>query len=239
MNISFTEIDNLDNKSFDVDNYNQNPYFDNNIVNEKVKFNSKIDNNYKSILKKENVKLENQKTKKKSISYGDILSSMNTVVIDGKLQFVKKENNSDFNNNERNEDYGNYSDYQEPAKKIVKINNDPLNNPINPNIKNSYIYNKYFKNYKENELIEEPKIPKTKKELLNQLIINSVHNHNERIRLSQVKSTKLLFNANTNFSPRPKYNPKIHNPNPNPIPNRRILYYPNPNGNNHLFNLKN
>ncbi len=217
MNISYTEIDNLDNNKFDINNYNQNPYFDGSIINQKVP----------SILKKNNnSKVENQKPKKKSISYSDILSSMNTVVIDGKLQFVKKDGYFDYPEEEELP--------KEPAKKFVNINE-----PINPNMKNSYIYNKYFKNYKEpSELSEEAKLPKTKKELIKQMIINRINNHNERIRISQVKTTKLLYNNNIpSYSPTPSPIPSS-TPSPTPYPNLRINKNNyNLDGNNHLFNL--
>ena len=37
-------------------------------------------------------KTQKPRSKKKTVSYDDILSSMNTVVIDGKLEFIRKNN---------------------------------------------------------------------------------------------------------------------------------------------------
>jgi hypothetical protein len=43
---------------------------------------------------------------------------------------------------------------------------------------------------------EIPQKPLTKKELINQIIINRIKAINERNRIAQIKSTKLLFNNN-------------------------------------------
>lgn len=153
-----------------------------------------------------------QNSKKKQISYDDILSSMNTVVIDGKLEFI------------RNDKLQNIVESQ-PQQKKVTFNGVHSQTQSQSQInKNSYIYNKFFKNYKEpTELFqnEEPRRPLTKKEFVKQLIINQANAINERNRIAEIKSTKLLFNNNNNR---------------NIIINSRNI--PNANGMNHLFNFK-
>ena len=255
MNVSFTEINDLDeefNKEFDE--YNQNPYFDSSMLkskNESVQKNTSPPQQLKSIIKKTQQTQQIQqiqqtqsihrqypekRNKKKGISYDDILSSMNTVVIDGKLEFIR--NDSGIRNQELQE---------EPLKRVVKINEPPRPTQIDPNVKNSYIFNKYFKDYKEPNNMESPQKPLSKEELMRELIINSVNRHNEKIRISQIKSTKLLFNANNRPTIRPRIMhrpiqptnntpPSNQRPRPVPRPVPRPIF--NPNGANHLFQLK-
>jgi predicted SAM-dependent methyltransferase len=143
---------------------------------------------------------------------------MNTVVIDGKLEFISKESLQNIVENQQKQDQQN--------KKKVSFNQQqqhqyPSQNIQQPQIsKNSYIYNKLFKDYKEPSLIqnEEPVRPLTKNELIKQLIINKVNAINERNRLAQIKSTKLLFNNNNNRN-------IIINSNPNPNAMNRLFNF--------------
>jgi hypothetical protein len=101
----------------------------------------------------------------------------------------------------------------------------PRQNTPRPQLdKSSYIYNKYFKDYKDQSQnqIEAPRRPLTKNELIKQLVINKVNAVNERNRVAEIKSTKLLFNNNNNT---------------NIVINSRYIP-PNPNGMNHLFRYK-
>ena len=130
--------------------------------------------------------------RKKPLSYDDILSSMNTVVIDGKLEFISKDKLNSILENK-------------PVKKSVTFSERQQrqqNHPVQQVDKSSYIYNKFFKDYKDpnqNQYQNDvPQRPLTKKELLNQIIINRIKAVNERNRIAQVKSTKLLFNNNNN-----------------------------------------
>jgi len=165
-----------------------------------------------------NKKLDNPK--KKQISYDDILSSMNTVVIDGKLEFIKKDvlQNIVANKQQPQQRQPQKPQHQQPQQKKVTFNQPP------PQLdKSSYIYNKYFKDYKDPSQVqnEPPRRPLTKNELIKQLVINKVNAINERNRIAEIKSTKLLFNNNNNR---------------NIVINSR--YIPNPSGFNHLFRFK-
>jgi hypothetical protein len=215
MDLTFTELDTyydeLNNAADTLDNvfYNDNNNNNNNnnnntnniIVTKKQPYNP-----LKSQTQKYN-------SKKKQISYDDILSSMNTVVIDGKLEFIS------------NNKLQNIVENKPQQKKVTftGLQPQPQNNYQSQINKNSYIYNKFFKDYKEpsQPQNEEPQIPLTKKEFIKQLIINKVNAINERNRIAEIKSTKLLFNNNNNR---------------NIIINSRNI--PNSNGMNHLFNLK-
>jgi len=161
--------------------------------------------------------------KKKQISYDDILSSMNTVVIDGKLEFIKKDVLQNIVAKQQQTQYPQQARQpqqpQQQQQKKVTFNQPP------PQLdKSSYIYNKFFKDYKDPLQVqnEPPRRPMTKNELIKQLVINKVNAINERNRIAEIKSTKLLFNNNNNR---------------NIVINSRYIPL-NPNGLNHLFNFK-
>ena len=205
MELSFTEYDNLDkqNTSNDDSLYYK-TYYDNllqqtngqQVVNkidiEKPEPKPSFRNNIPLTKNKNNTEKQ-----KKRISYDDILSSMNTVVINGKLEFISKDklNNILENNN---------PDQNAPIKKRVTFNEPRQQQyqqqPMQQVNKNSYIYNKFFKDYKDpnqNQYQDfEEQRPLTKKELINQIITNRINDINQRNRIAQIKSTKLLFNNN-------------------------------------------
>jgi hypothetical protein len=209
MELTFTELE-----DDDINNYNT--YYDNLITEPKVHSLPPFNNETKIQIQKSVINKRLEKPKKK-ISYDDILSSMNTVVIDGKLEFIKKDNLQNImqNQNQQNPQNKNKVSFSK------NISQNDYQNQIN---KNSYIYNKFFKGHKEPNQYQnedqEPKRPLTKNELIKQLIINKVNSINERNRIAEIKSTKLLLNNNNN---------------------RNIVIKPRPfvntNGLNHLFNL--
>jgi hypothetical protein len=64
-------------------------------------------------------------------------------------------------------------------------------------VKHSYIYNKYFKDYQDAySPVPEVKVPKTREEYLKMLVEEKLRKIEERKRISQIKSTKLLFTTN-------------------------------------------
>ena len=221
MDLTFTELDTYYDKLNITTNTLDNTFYND---NQKHNHNHNSDNNiivsktpqYNPL--KRQTQNSSYNSKKKQVSYDDILSSMNTVVIDGKLEFI------------RNDKLQNIVENQ-PQQKKVTINGlqsqskSPSQNNYQSQInKSSYIYNKFFKNYKEpSEQLqnEEHHRPLTKKELIKQLIINKANAINERNRIAEIKSTKLLFNNNNNR---------------NIIINSRNIL--NSNGMNHLFNFK-
>jgi hypothetical protein len=215
MDLTFTELDTyydeLNNATNSLNNtfYNDN---DNNINNTNNIIVSKAPHN--PFKRQNQVAQQKNNTKKRQISYDDILSSMNTVVINGKLEFI------------RNDKLQNIVENNPQQKKVTfnGLQSQSQNNYQSQINKNSYIYNKFFKNYKEPSeqyQNEEPHRPLTKKEFIKQLIINRANAINERNRIAEIKSTKLLFNNNNNQ---------------NIIINSRNI--PNANGINHLFNFK-
>jgi len=204
MNLTFAEMNNLDDYD-NYDNYNNllpeaNQSYNNMIMEQPNQPNQEP---YRKSILKANSNNRNmmtntiQRPQKKRISYDDILSSMNTVVIDGKLEFIKKDTLQNIMENQEQQ-----QQQQQPYKKKVAFNQPPpVSNPQTSQFnKNSYIYNKYFKDYKDPNYVqyEEPERPLTKKELIKQLIINKINAINERNRIAEIKSTKLFFNNNNN-----------------------------------------
>ena len=67
---------------------------------------------------------------------------------------------------------------------------------------NNYITNKYFKDYKEPGVIEEPPKPMTKEEYRQMLIQDYIKRQQAQRRIAQIKSKKLLFHTNNiNIAP--------------------------------------
>ena len=94
---------------------------------------------------------------------------------------------------------------QHSIKQQYVLNNNP--NPIpNPNplitdSKNSYIYNKYFKNQTDEQ--ETEKAPLTNEEIIQKLLQNRI----QRQRIKQMKSTKLIMpTENIHFAPENNFN---------------------------------
>ena len=229
MNLTFTEMNNLDN----YDNYDN---YDNLLPEANQSYNNMIMDQpnqepYRKSILKANSNNRNmmtnaiQRPQKKRISYDDILSSMNTVVIDGKLEFIKKDTLQNIMENQPHQQQQQQQQQQQPYKKKIAFNQPPpVSNPQTSQFnKNSYIYNKYFKDYKDPNYVqyEEPERPLTKKELIKQLIINKINAINERNRIAEIKSTKLFFNNNNNR---------------NIVINSRHIQ--NPSTMNHLFKFK-
>ena len=122
---------------------------------------------------------------KPKFSYDDILSSLNlSVSKNGVLQRMSIKTDPSIENKELNNG---------------KKNSTMQNSRIEPEVKHSYIYNKYFKNYSgegQQEVII-PRIPKTREEYRQMLIEDMVNRTKAKRRISQIKSTKMLY-TNTN-----------------------------------------
>jgi hypothetical protein len=134
--------------------------------------------------------------KKKKVTFNDILSNMNLVVNkEGVLQFmipvnnVEKQDLSSKNSNVENQ-------YNNIEKK---------NKPIHMNIKHSYIYNKYFKNYTDvNVEKPAPRVPKTIEEYKIMLLEDRVKAIEYKKMIEQVKSKKMMFTSNPDISFNPR-----------------------------------
>jgi hypothetical protein len=145
-------------------------------------YNNQFETNYwvQSSIQKTNIEDQPiEKPLKKKVAFKDILSNMNLVVNkDGSLQSI-------VSNNQYPQQY---PQQQYPKKNTVEP-------PID---RQSYIYNKYFKDYvKKIEPIIETRRPKTVEEYNQMILEDKLKAEMERKRVAEIKSTKLIFtNAN-------------------------------------------
>ena len=190
MELNFTELDDLNNNNLNVNNYNTQLSSDGNT------------NSYWE-------KPKDVVPRKKRVTYDDILSSLNLVVNpNGVLQYMTIKPNADvfFQNQGETQQYSQqqHSQQQQPRQQQSQQQSKPLQNakPLEPQLKNSYIFNKYFKDYKDanNIQIEEPKRPQTIQEHNRMVFEERVKRMKERNRVAQIKSTKLLFENNSNIN---------------------------------------
>jgi hypothetical protein len=146
-------------------------------------------NGYKTNNYWETSNVKAQEPKKKKINYNDILNSLNLVVNkSGVLQYMTTTDNQEPYYDEKQQ----YSQQQQQHQQPIK------GKPLDPQVKNSHIYNKYFKDYKDPnaEYVEEVKVPQTVEEYNRMLLEDRIKRIQERNRVAQIKSTKLLFESN-------------------------------------------
>jgi hypothetical protein len=139
-------------------------------------------------------KQEVKQIPKKRIDYDDILRSMNVQVVNGVLRYERQEvpNYQQPLAPNYQQSMPTYQQsiptYQEPLpqqKKIIPLPNE---------VKNSAIYNKYFKDYKEEQQVQEVPTILTKEELKKRAIQQYVERINAQKRLSIVKPKTMFFN---------------------------------------------
>jgi hypothetical protein len=177
MELNFTEIDNLDKNSYE--NFNTNP----NESSNQPKY-------------WEKTKKINNVEKKKRVTFDDILSNMNLVVNqNGVLQSMVPLQQYDQPQYYQEQQYQQqpYQYQQQPYQQIQKNNG-----PLDPSVKHSYIFNKYFKDYKDanDNLKPQVKVPKTIEEYRQMVFEERVRQIQERNRIAKIKSTKMLYTSN-------------------------------------------
>lgn len=157
----------------------------------------------------EKPKVQETQTKKKKISFNDILTNMNLVVNkQGVLQFMAPNQEEQPQNGQQNYNY-NPNDFSQPSQyqqqpyqqqQYQQQYQQPQQNrnsePIDPSVKHSYIYNKYFKDYGDpNASKPGPRIPKTIEEYHQMLLDDKIKEIQHRKMLEQVKSKKMMFTS--------------------------------------------
>jgi hypothetical protein len=146
-------------------------------------------------------KVENQE-KRKKVSFNDILSNMNLVVNkQGVLQFMTPNQpnppqqntyESQYNPNEFTQPNQYHNTQHIPQQQMSRQKQDPLD----PTVKHSYIYNKYFKDYADpNAQKQGPRVPKTIEEYHQMLLEDRIKAIEHKKRIEQIKSTKLMFTS--------------------------------------------
>lgn len=186
MNIHFSELDTNEQQNLDYDAYdNPEKYWD-----------------------------QAPTIKKKKVSFDDILSNMNLVVNQkGVLQFMQPVQNEEY--------YLQQPQYQQPppqyqqpqpqyqqpyqeyvAQQLAQRQQQPpmqayQQPPIDPSLKNSFLYNKYFKDYKDVATYEpQIRVPKTMEEYKQMLLEDKIKELQQKKRIAEIKSTKLMFTTN-------------------------------------------
>jgi len=187
MELNFSELDNMT---------RQNPY---------QKFNENdygIDNNSDKYWEQAKSEKE-QQTKKKKVSFNDILSNMNLVVSKkGILQFIQPTHEPEQQQDYQYQDQNKYPQQQYPQQQYPqqqypqqqRQNVAQQQNPVDPSVKHSYIYNKYFKDYADvSPPAPEKRVPKTIEEYNQMVYEDRIKRFEERKRIAEIKSTKLIF----------------------------------------------
>ena len=188
MELNFTEIDNLDKNSYE--NYNTKPNESN-----QPKY-------WEKTQKKINVE------KKKRVTFDDILSNMNLVVNqNGVLQSMApmqqydqpqyyQEQQPQYQQNQYQQNQYQQPQYQQPQNQYQQVQKNSA--PLDPYVKHSYIFNKYFKDYKDANANFEPqvKVPKTIEEYKQMVLEERIRQIQERNRIAKIKSTKMMYTSN-------------------------------------------
>lgn len=162
--------------------------------------------------------MNDNKPKRPQFSYDDILSGLNLQVSpNGVLQKMTIKNNtlhrsasaddiSDYPDGNGyggdTQSYSNENQFYSYGGNYNSSHNTEHNNvkqPLDPSVKNSAIYNKYFKNYRDAETVVEPRVPKTWEEYHQMVREDHINRINARRRASQIKSTKMFYTASNNM----------------------------------------
>ena len=190
MELNFSELDNMTTQN-PYEQFNENDYG--------------VDNNSEKYWEQAKSQKE-QQTKKKKVSFNDILSNMNLVVNKkGVLQFMQPtyEPQQDYQYEEQY--YQEQQQYAEPQQQQYfpqqrqnmpqqRQNMPQQRQPVDPSVKHSYIYNKYFKDYADvSAPAPEIRVPKTIEEYNQMVNEDRIKRIEERKRIAEIKSTKLMF----------------------------------------------
>ena len=161
----------------------------------------------------EKSKEEKNQNKKKKVSFNDILSNMNLVVNkQGVLQFMTQnpeetQIQNSYNPNKFSQQQYQKQQYQKqnPQYKEEKPQQNKNSQPIDPAVKHSYIYNKYFKDYTDMNIEKhEPRVPKTIEEYNKMLLEDKIKQIEHRKMIEQVKSKKMMFISESGTSSNPR-----------------------------------
>ena len=196
MELNFSELDNITTQN-PYEQFNENDYG--------------VDNNSEKYWEQAKSQKE-QQTKKKKVSFTDILSNMNLVVSNkGVLQFMKPTNEPQQQDYQYEEQYAQQQPQQQRQnqQQQQRQNQQPQQQrqnqqqhqqyaqpqkPVDPSVKHSYIYNKYFKDYADvSPPPPEKRVPKTIEEYNQMVYEDRIKRIEERKRISEIKSTKLMF----------------------------------------------
>jgi len=147
-----------------------------------------------------NIPLKNP-TKKPKISYDDILTSLNLKVNNGKLEYIQPKTTHPGDRLK--------TCYKKEEQQQKQPQQQPESIPLQNPYQSSYIFNKYFKDYKDPSLPPEEPVFLSPQEYKRQVILEMIRRNEERKRIAQIKSKKMLF-AQNNPTP-PSYSVPTNN----------------------------
>jgi len=184
MELNFSKLDNIT---------SQNPY-------EQLNNNDYgVDNNSDNYW--ENAKSKKEQTKRKKVSFNDILSNMN-LVVDKKGLLVSMRQTQTIE--PQQQDYQYEEEYVSQQPNTQQKQYVPQQ-PIDPSVKHSYIYNKYFKDYADsNPEKPGPRVPKTIEEYHEMLLEDKIKQIQHRKLIEEVKSKKMMFTSAPGASLNPR-----------------------------------
>jgi hypothetical protein len=192
MDLTFAELDEY---SFQDSGFNESHYNNDNFKNEIINVNSNSNlTTYTNYWHKNNEQSNNlsKNSSMKPLTYDDILNSLNLKAKDGNLEFIEKPHKQPVTVKKQNVTFDPstlFNNLNVNVNANINVKKDIPVPEISGIDKNSYIYNKYFKNYKDETAVEEPKKPMTREEYIQE--------YNRRIyekrRIEQIKSKKLMF----------------------------------------------
>jgi len=141
-----------------------------------------------------------QQTKKKKVSFDDILSNMNLVVNQsGVLQFMQPNQaiEQQYDQQQYYEQQAQYQQQQYQQPQYQQQIHVQKKEPLDPSVKHSFIYNKYFKDYQDAQpSAPQVRVPKTIEEYHQMLLEDKIKQIQQQKRIAEIKSTKLLFVSN-------------------------------------------
>ena len=189
MELHFNELD-VDDEIQQNQYQNKNKQLNNTNTNEPYLEQSNEWQNYK-----------NRISSKKKVSFNDILSNMNLVVNKtGVLQFMSPiQEETQKQEQEQCHLQEQKQCHKQNQQQNQSIKNIQLKQPTEQFVNHSYIFNKYFKNYKvEDTSTPEVKVPKTIQEYKQMVMEHKLKVYKERQRIAQIKSTKMSFTQESN-----------------------------------------
>jgi hypothetical protein len=152
----------------------------------------------------EKPKVKEIQTKKKKISFNDILTNMNLVINKGVLQFMGPNQEEQPQNGQQNYNY-NSNDFSQYQQQYQQPQQNRNLEPVDLSVKHSYIYNKYFKDYANpNASKPGPRVPKTMEEYRQMLLDDKIKEIQHRQMLEQVKSKKMMFTSAPSVGSNPR-----------------------------------
>jgi hypothetical protein len=137
--------------------------------------------------------------KKKKVSFNDILTNMNLVVgKNGVLQKMQQPVTYEQPQQQYLQQQQQQQFLPQQQYNVKKIEQNQA--PIDPSVKHSFIYNKYFKDYVDSYKPEpEVLVPKSMEEYRQMVYELRLKQEEERKRIAEIKSTKLMFTVNKGY----------------------------------------